>query len=229
MKLYRKRKVKLHSEGTGFLIGVLILFFFTDVYLYYALDSKIAFYIVLPITLILFGLVLNFFRSPLRRFPSDPEGKVIASADGTIVAIEQVYEPEYLQQECIMVSIFMSIFNVHANWYPVDGTVKYVRHHEGRFMAAYLPKSSVENERSTVVIRTMDKYDILVRQVAGAVAKRIVTYPKEGEECYIDDHMGFIKFGSRVDVYIPLGSEVLVKMDERVTGNQTVLANLPQA
>ena len=229
MKLYRKRKVKLHSEGTGFLIGVLILFFFTDVYLYYALDSKIAFYIVLPITVILFGLVLNFFRSPLRRFPSDPEGKVIASADGTVVAIEQVYEPEYLQQDCIMVSIFMSIFNVHANWYPVDGIVKYVRHHEGRFMAAYLPKSSVENERSTVVIRTMDKYDILVRQVAGAVAKRIVTYPKEGEECYIDDHMGFIKFGSRVDVYIPLGSEVLVKMDEKVIGNQTILANLPQA
>ena len=184
---------------------------------------------MLPITLILFGLVLNFFRSPLRRFPSDPEGKVIASADGTIVAIEQVYEPEYLQQDCIMVSIFMSIFNVHANWYPVDGIVKYVRHHEGRFMAAYLPKSSVENERSTVVIRTMDKHDILVRQVAGAVAKRIVTYPKEGEECYIDDHMGFIKFGSRVDVYIPLGSEVLVKMDEKVTGNQTILAHLPQA
>ncbi|SJZ40116.1 phosphatidylserine decarboxylase family protein [Porphyromonas cangingivalis] len=229
MKLYRKRKVKLHSEGTGFLIGVFILFFFTDIYLYYALNSKIAFYIVLPITLILFGLVLNFFRSPLRRFPSDPEGKVIASADGTIVAIEQVYEPEYLQQDCIMVSIFMSIFNVHANWYPVDGIVKYVRHHEGRFMAAYLPKSSVENERSTVVIRTMDKHDILVRQVAGAVAKRIVTYPKEGEECYIDDHMGFIKFGSRVDVYIPLGSEVLVKMDEKVTGNQTILAHLPQA
>lgn len=229
MKLYRKRKVKLHSEGTGFLIGVLILFFFTDVYLYYALSSKLPFYIVLPITVILFGLVVNFFRSPLRRFPSDPEGKVIASADGTIVAIEQVYEPEVLQQECIMVSIFMSIFNVHANWYPVDGTVKYVRHHEGRFMAAYLPKSSVENERSTVVIRTMDKYDILVRQIAGAVAKRIVTYPKAGEECYIDDHMGFIKFGSRVDVYIPLGSEVLVKLNDKVTGNQTVLANLPQA
>ncbi|MDO4695138.1 phosphatidylserine decarboxylase family protein [Porphyromonas sp.] len=229
MKLYRKRKVKLHSEGTGFLIGVLVLFFFTDVYLYYALDSKLAFYIVLPITLILFGLVVNFFRSPLRRFPFDPKGKVIASADGTIVAIEEVYEPEILQKDCIMISIFMSVFNVHANWFPVDGIVKYVRHHEGRFMAAYLPKSSVENERSTVVIRTMDKHDILVRQVAGAVAKRIVTYPKEGEECFIDDHMGFIKFGSRVDIYIPLDSEILVQLDDKVVGNQTVLARLSDA
>lgn len=229
MKLYKKRKVKLHSEGTGFLIGVFILFFFTDIYLYYALESKIAFYIVLPITLILFGLVVNFFRSPLRRFSEDPTGKVIASADGKIVAIEKVYEPEVLQQECMMVSIFMSIFNVHANWYPVDGVVKYVKHHEGRFMAAYLPKSSVENERSTVVIRTMDKYDILVRQVAGAVAKRIVTYPQANDECFIDDHMGFIKFGSRVDIYLPLDSQILVHLNDKVTGNQTVLAHLPEA
>ncbi len=227
MKFYRKRKIKIHREGTGFLIGVFTLFFCTNVYLYYAFQNHIAFWITLPITTILYLLVVNFFRSPLRHFPFDPHGVVVAPADGRIVAIEEVYEPEYLKCECVMVSTFMSVFNVHANWFPVDGVVQYVKHHEGRFLAAYLPKSSVENERSTVVIRTMDKHNILVRQVAGAVAKRIVTYPSVGEECFVDEHMGFIKFGSRVDVYIPKDSEILVELDEAVTGNTTVLARLP--
>lgn len=227
MKFYRKRKIKIHREGTGFLIGVFTLFFSTNVYLYYAFENRIAFWITLPITTILYLLVLNFFRSPLRRFQFDPHGVVVAPADGRIVAIEEVYEPEYLKCECVMISTFMSVFNVHANWFPVDGIVQYVKHHEGRFLAAYLPKSSVENERSTVVIRTMDKHNILVRQVAGAVAKRIVTYPSVGEECFVDEHMGFIKFGSRVDVYIPKDSEILVELDEAVTGNTTVLARLP--
>lgn len=228
MKFYRKRKVKIHKEGTGFLIGVFTLFFFLDAYLYYAFENRIAFWIALPITVILYLMVVNFFRSPLRRFPYDPHGVVVAPADGLIVAIEEVYEPEYLKCECVMISTFMSIFNVHANWFPVDGIVQYVQHHTGRFLAAYLPKSSVENERSTVVIRSMEKHDILVRQVAGAVAKRIVTYPHVGEECYVDDHMGFIKFGSRVDVYVPKEAEILVEMDEKVVGNLTVLAKLPE-
>ena len=228
MKLYRKRKIKIHKEGTGFLVGVFTLFFFLDVYLYYAFENKVAFYIWLPITVVLFLMVLNFFRSPLRRFQYDPQGLVIAPADGRIVAIEEVYEPEYLECDCIVVSTFMSVFNVHANWFPVHGEVVYVRHHTGRFLAAYLPKSSVENERSTVVIRTPEGMDILVRQVAGAVAKRIVTYPNEGDDCYIDEHLGFIKFGSRVDVYIPKESEILVGLDDKTMGNITVLARLPR-
>ena len=151
---------------------------------------------------------------------------VIAPADGTIVAIEEVKENEILHKPCIQVSIFMSVFNVHANWFPVNGTVRHVSHHRGRFMAAYLPKSSVENERSTILITTQCGKDILTRQIAGAVARRIVTYAKEGESCHVDEHLGFIKFGSRVDVYIPLGSEVLVEMDQKVTGNQTPIARL---
>ncbi len=125
-----------------------------------------------------------------------------------------------------MVSIFMSLFNVHANWVPCDGTVKLVRHHDGNFKAAWLPKASTENERSTVVITATSGHEILVRQVAGAMARRIVTYLGEGEQCEIDEHMGFIKFGSRVDLYLPLGTKVDVQLNQRTTGNETIIARL---
>ena len=133
---------------------------------------------------------------------------------------------EILHTQCLQVSIFMSICNVHANWFPVNGTVKHVSHQNGRFMAAYLPKSSTENERSAVVITTKQGVDILARQIAGAMARRIVTYAKVGEPCHVNEQMGFIKFGSRVDVYLPIGTEVLVEMDQQVTGNQTPIARL---
>ncbi len=120
----------------------------------------------------------------------------------------------------------MSIFNVHANWFPVNGTVKHVSHQKGRFMAAYLPKSSTENERSAVVITTRGGVDVLARQIAGAMARRIVTYAKVGDKCHVDEQMGFIKCGSRVDVYLPVGTEVLLEMDQKVTGNQTPIARL---
>jgi len=126
-----------------------------------------------------------------------------------------------------MVSIFMSLFNVHANWFPVDGKVKFVKHHDGNFHKAWLPKASEENERADVLIETEDGEEVLCRQVAGAVARRIVTYAKDGEDCFIDEHLGFIKFGSRVDVFLPLGSKVCVKMGQSTTGDQTVIATLP--
>ncbi|KGN71468.1 MULTISPECIES: phosphatidylserine decarboxylase family protein [Porphyromonas] len=226
MKLRRNKKIKLHREGVGLLAGTFVLFFFVVAYLYAFVENKLAFYIVTPIALILFLLEVNFFRSPLRKYGQDTAKKIVAPADGKIVAVEEVYEPEVLKCNCIQISVFMSVFNVHANWYPVDGFVRLVRHHQGRFMAAYLPKSSVENERSTVVIETECGRMILARQIAGAVAKRIITYAKEGEECYIDEHMGFIKFGSRVDVYVPLDSTVKVEIGQVVTGNQTLLAEL---
>ena len=184
------------------------------------------FYSVATVSTILFLLILNFFRSPFRRFPYDSEGLVIAPADGTIVAIEEVMENEILHRKCLQISIFMSVFNVHANWFPVNGTVKHVSHNTGRFMAAYLPKSSTENERSAVVITTKNGVDVLARQIAGALARRIVTYAKVGEKCHVDEQMGFIKFGSRVDVYLPVGTEVLIEMDQKVTGNQTPIARL---
>ena len=125
-----------------------------------------------------------------------------------------------------MVSIFMSLTNVHANWFPVEGFVKLVEHHSGNYHKAWLPKASMENERTTVVIETPAGDEVLVRQIAGAVARRIVTYARPDEECYIDEHMGFIKFGSRVDVFLPLTAEVKVKLGQTTTGNQTVIAKL---
>ncbi|MDR1938116.1 MAG: phosphatidylserine decarboxylase family protein [Tannerellaceae bacterium] len=218
--------MKVHKEGTGLLLTLFSCLFLLNLVLYHTNGKCTLFYFVSSASMVVFLLTLNFFRSPFRRFPFDSEGLVIAPADGTIVAIEEVRENEVLHGHCIQVSIFMSVFNVHANWFPVNGTVKHVSHRKGRFMAAYLPKSSIENERSSILITTRCGKDILTRQIAGAIARRIITYAKEGECCHVDEHLGFIKFGSRVDVYIPLGSEILVEMDQKVTGNQTPIARL---
>ena len=154
---------------------------------------------------------------------------MVASVDGTVVALEEVYEDEYLHCNMIQLSIFMSVFNVHANWTPVSGLVKYVKHHAGRFMAAYLPKSSTDNERSAIVIEANNGHDIMVRQIAGAVARRIVTYVEPGEHVDFDDHIGFIKFGSRVDVYLPLDTEIFVKLGDKTWGGETLVARLKPA
>ena len=189
--------MKVHKEGTGLLLTLFTILFIVNITLYHTVGKGMLFYSVAFVSTVLFLLVLNFFRSPFRRFPYDSEGLVIAPADGTIVAIEEVMENEILHKKCLQISIFMSIFNVHANWFPVNGTVKHVSHQNGRFMAAYLP-----------------------------MARRIVTYAKPGEKCHVDEQMGFIKFGSRVDVYLPVGTEVLIEMDQKVTGNQTPIARL---
>ena len=188
--------------------------------------SLIPFYLVLGITLAVYLVVVNFFRCPPRHFEEETAGVVIAPADGKIVCIEEVEEKEFFHDRRIMVSIFMSVTNVHANWVPVDGKVKYVRHHNGNFHRAWLPKASEENERATTVITTPDGTDILVRQIAGAVARRIVTYMQQGDECEIDDHLGFLKLGSRVDTYLPLGTTVLVGMHQKTTGNDTAIDRL---
>ncbi len=188
-------------------------------------------YVAIPITMtvlsvILYCLATNFFRSPHRVYQGDPDNIVVSSVDGEVVALEEVYEKEYLHQRVIQLSVFMTIFNVHANWYPVNGKVLYTAHHKGRFLSAYLPKSSTENERSTIVIETPHKQQILVRQIAGAIARRIVTYATVGETASIEDHLGFIKFGSRVDIFLPLGTEVLVKIGDKTTGGITAVARL---
>ena len=152
---------------------------------------------------------------------------VVSSVDGHVVAIERVKENEFLKEEAIMLSVFMSPFNVHVNWYPVDGHVAYVRHHKGRFLSAYLPKASIENERSTIGIITDQNRRITVRQIAGAMARRIVTYARRGHISTIDGHLGFIKFGSRVDLYLPTDAEILVKMKQVVKGGITPVAYLP--
>ena len=187
---------------------------------------------VIPLTFsivsgIIFLLVLNFFRSPKRRFAGENTPQtVVSSVDGTVVALEETYEAEILHRRVIQLSVFMTVFNVHANWFPVNGKVEMVSHQPGRFLSAYLPKASAENERSAVVIKTEGGHEILVRQIAGAIARRIVTYPEPGDECSIEDHLGFIKFGSRVDIYLPLDTEIFVKIGDKTTGGITEIARL---
>ena len=171
--------------------------------------------------------MLKFFTAvPNGYFEGDTERVVVAPADGKIVVIEEVDENEYFHDRRLMISIFMSLFNVHANWFPVDGKVVSVVHKDGNFHKAWLPKASEENEHADVMIETPEGERVLCRQIAGAMARRIVTYAKPGEECYIDEHLGFIKLGSRVDVYLPLGTEVCVKMGQCTTGDLTVIAKL---
>jgi phosphatidylserine decarboxylase len=231
MKKFRRiRKLKdyrIHREGTGILVTAMLLLLLVNVPLWYFLGKCVILNsIVTGLSVLLYLLMVNFFRSPKRIFPGDVENVVVAPADGKVVVIEKVFEPDHFKAERILVSIFMSPMNVHANWYPVDGVVKRVEHQKGKFHKAWLPKASTENERSLVVIEMANGEELLVRQIAGAMARRIVTYSIVGEECLIDQHMGFIKFGSRVDVYLPLDAEVCVNLEQKTVGNQTVIAKL---
>ncbi|MCM1291435.1 MAG: phosphatidylserine decarboxylase family protein [Prevotella sp.] len=171
--------------------------------------------------------VFNFFRCPVRRYRGERKRRVVSSVDGKVVVIEETEEPEFIKGPAIQFSVFMSPLNVHANWFPIDGEVVYVKHHSGRFLSAYLPKSSTENERSTIGIITPEGHKVAVRQIAGAMARRIVTYARKGEEASIDEHLGFIKFGSRVDIFLPLGSDILVELGDVTRGGVTQVAVLP--
>lgn len=229
-KINKLKKIRIHHEGTDTLIYSFIAIAVISLILWRFIDTKIPFYIFTSLATAVYLIVLNFYRCPIRHFAfDDTEGIVVAPADGKIVVIEEVEEKRYFNDKRIMVSIFMNLFNVHANWFPVDGKVKHIEHFDGSYLKAWLPKASEENEHADVIITTPDGQDILCRQIAGAMARRIVTYAKEGEDCFIDEHLGFIKLGSRVDVYLPVGSEICVKMGQKTTGDQTVLARLPKA
>ena len=226
-RIKRLKKIRFHSEGRDQLFYGAILIVLIALLLWFGFSTKIPFIIFLIVFGSVYGVVVNFYRCPIRYFPSEDTDKlVVAPADGKIVVIEEVDENEYFHDKRLMISIFMSITNVHANWFPVDGKVKFVRHFDGNYHRAWLPKASEENEHADVMLTTDGGVDILCRQIAGAVARRIVTYAKEGEECFIDEHLGFIKLGSRVDVFLPVGSEVCVKMGQPTTGDQTVIAKL---
>ena len=221
-------RVKIHHEGRNIIFMLLFILAVVNATAYVIMSYKIISYIFMGISLVLFLLVVNFFRSPRRHFRGDVADAVVSSVDGTVVALEEVYEDEYLHARAIQLSVFMTVFNVHANWVPVEGEVKYVKHHSGRFLSAYLPKSSTENERSTVVIGTRCGSDVLVRQIAGAIARRIVTYDEPGDKVCVEQHMGFIKFGSRVDIFLPLDTEILVKLGDKTMGGVTQIARLKQ-
>ena len=195
--------------------------------LWRSFETHIPFYCFAVVAVTIYCIVINFFRCPIRYFEQeDTDNVIVAPADGRIVVVQEVEENKYFHEPRIMVSIFMDLWNVHANWFPVDGKVKLVHHQNGAFHKAWLPKASEENEMADTIITTDSGVDILCRQIAGAVARRIVTYAKEGEECYIDEHLGFIKFGSRVDLFLPLGTEVCVKLGDKTVGNETVIAHL---
>ena len=225
-RLRKLKKIRLHHEGKTTLFWSAIMLLVLNFAILHIFESRLPFDICITISAILYGILLNFFQCPIRPFESDTDGIVVAPADGKVVVAEETEANESFHDRRIMVSIFMSLFNVHANWIPVDGTVKYVQHYDGNFHKAWLPKASEENERCTVVIETPDGTEILARQVAGAMARRIVTYPTVGEECFVDEHLGFIKFGSRVDLYLPLGTQVCVKLHQKTVGNETIVANL---
>ncbi len=223
-------KYKIHQEGKNILLILAAAFLLVDAVMVLFVPYFYVTAFVVTATIVVYLILVNFFRSPRRHFDTnglDADRVVVAPADGVVVVREEVYEGEYFHDRRMQVSIFMSLFNVHANWTPVNGTVKSVSHQDGRFLAANLPKSSIENERSHIVIETRSGCEILMRQVAGACARRIVTYADAGEACTIDEHIGFIKFGSRVDLYLPLDSEIMVDIDQRAVGNQTVVAYLP--
>ncbi len=174
--------------------------------------------------LFVFIFITAFFREPRREAPRDPS-LVYAPADGTVVVAEEVEETEFLNERRIQVSVFMSLTNVHVNWYPIGGKVVYFKYHPGTFLVAWHPKSSEENERTTTVVDT-GKYRILFRQIAGFIARRIVSYAEVGRTCVQNEKCGFIKFGSRVDVMLPLDSEILVEIGQKVVGSQTPIARL---
>mgnify|MGYP003289668914 FL=1 len=221
----RKRRIRIHREGRGLIATLTLLIFAVNVPMFMYMPTWVgAITFLLCASLLVF--VTYFFRNPTRVVEVSDDNLLVCPADGRVVVVEPTMENEYFHEKRLQVSIFMSPFNVHANWYPIEGTVLVSEHQDGRHQGAWLPKSSTENERSLVVIETPSKVQLAVRQIAGAMARRIVTYAKAGHQAQRNEHMGFIKFGSRVDVYLPLGTEPCVKLGQKTTGNETIIAKL---
>lgn len=216
--------MRLHREGTPTLLlsTALLCFALFGLWNWSFPPSWLALGLSIALVVV-YGIIVWFFRVPKRGSQHD-ETDVIAPADGKVVAIEEVHEPEYFKDKRIQVSIFMSPLNVHVNWYPVTGTTSYYKYHPGKYLVAWHPKSSTENERSTVVVRHPKHGEVLFRQIAGALARRICTYSREGLSAQQGQEFGFIKFGSRVDVFLPLSAKVQVSIGQKVQGTSTVIA-----
>lgn len=223
----KSKRVRIHKEGRNIIIGLTLLIFVLNVLVYFYVPHWV-FAVTLMLTAMLLVFVTYFFRNPVRILEVDDPNFIIAPADGRVVVVEPTMENEYFHDKRLQVSIFMSPFNVHANWYPIEGEILVSEHQKGRHKGAWLPKSSTENERSLVVIETKSKVQIAVRQIAGAMARRIVTYAKVGKQSHRNTHMGFIKLGSRVDMYLPLNTEMFVAVGELVRGNETIIGRLQE-
>lgn len=216
----------IHKEGRVLLIVLVIVLIAVNLAVYYGLPNQpVVFDIVLGVSAILFLLILQFFRVPkIATVVNDRH--VVAPADGKVVVIEETEETEYLKDKRLQISIFMSPVNVHVNRMPVKGAIEFFKYHAGKYLVAWHPKSSTENERTTVVIKTPKGVQVLMRQIAGALARRIKWYIKEGQELEQGQEFGFIKFGSRVDVFLPLDAKVKVNIGDKTKGGMTVLAEL---
>jgi phosphatidylserine decarboxylase len=219
-------RIHIHKEGYKILafgfIGLLILNIAANIIW---ADMGIVRWSFFICSFLLYIFLLFFFRLPIRYFEPD-SGLIYAPADGKVVVIEETMENEYFKDMRLQVSIFMSPFNMHSNRYPVSGKIKYVCHHPGQNMVAWHPKSSELNERSTIVIKTIEGTEVMVRQIAGAVARRIVTYAKEDTDIRQGDELGFIKFGSRVDIFLPVGTEVEIPILQQVKANKSIIAKI---
>jgi phosphatidylserine decarboxylase len=213
----------IHKEGYPTLILLFVLSLAGGLFVNIFKPSLLIFFLIVMGVFFLF--FLNFFRNPTRKIPALSDGKVYAPADGKVVVIENTLEQEFFKDERLQISIFMSPLNVHVNRNPISGIISYNKYHKGKYLAAWNPKSSTENERNTTVVKG-PKGEILFRQIAGALARRIVSYVKKGDQVIQGEDMGFIKLGSRVDIFLPVGTKVNVKLDDFVYGATDVIAEL---
>ncbi len=218
----------IHKEGTPTIILTIIFIAILNGLIYFfggnESDSyRIVKWLGYSFSILLLITILQFFRNPSRKIPYN-ENHILSPADGKVVVIEEVFEDEYFHDKRIQISVFMSPINVHVNRYPISGKISYFKYHSGKYLVAWHPKSSTENERTTVVVKNENGKEILFRQIAGALARRIVFYGKENETVKQGDQCGFIKFGSRVDILLPLGTKINVKLEDVVTGGKSVLA-----
>jgi len=219
----------IHKEGyTSIALCILFIFVLNAVIQFYFPQAVVVKWIVYILSFLLFVIILQFFRSPAVSINAD-ETQVLCPADGKVVVIEETDEAEFLKDKRIQLSVFMSPVNVHVNRNPISGVITYFKYNPGKYLVAWHPKSSTENERTTIVTQNSAGVQVLFRQIAGALARRIVWYVKEGDTVKQGEQFGFIKFGSRVDVFLPPGSEIRVEIGQKVKGGETVLAILPAA
>ena len=214
--------MKLHKEGFIILRNEILIFCLVNYITFW--NSELIFWaFTLPVSLTLFVMSVYFFRIPKKLFERK-DANIYSPCDGKIVVIEETTENEYYKEKRLQVSIFMSPLNVHNNLYPISGKVRYIKYHSGKFLVGWNPKASTDNERNTVVLEN-NKISVLIRQIAGAVARRIVTYSKVGETVKTADEFGFIKFGSRVDLFLPIGTKINVSLNQKVSGGESIIAS----
>ena len=215
--------MRIHKEGYTTIIIAIAFLTIINVISFKLIPFLLIHVFILLISLVFFYLILHFFRNPERKVLVSNKD-IMAPSDGKLVVNEEVFENEFLKEDCVQLSIFMSPLNVHKQWYPVNGKIIYSKNHPGKYLVAWHPKSSTENERSTIVIETENSQKILFRQIAGAVARRICNYAKEGQTVDQNMEAGFIKVGSRIDVFIPKSAKIKVNLNDLITGGKTILA-----